>query len=235
MVRTQIKAAQNPKQHQSEKTKFENTVNLVTTYHPGLQKLNSLLKTGFQILRCSTQTKDIFDKPPSVIFKQPPNLKNILVHPKLPDPSVVPPEKLPSGSYPCNEKKCKTCGIHIPTKTFSSTSHKKQYNIKDHITCNSENLIYQLQCNLCQAQYIGLTTQTLRKRMNGHRQDVKTGKEKPVAQHAEQHNLDFDSCFTTKAIKSLPKDQCNSSLLRRWELAYQYVTDSRNPPNLNLR
>jgi hypothetical protein len=221
-------------QTKSNKTDKAVTVNLVTTYHPGLQKLNTLLKTGFKILECSSQTKGLIDKPPTIVYRQPPNLKNQLVHPKLPDPSVKPPDRLPFG-YPCGEKRCKTCEIHLPTKTFSSTSYKKQYDIKDHLNCKSENLIYQLQCNKCPAQYIGLTTQTLRGRMNGHRQDVKTDKEKPVAQHANQHSLDFDSCYTTKAIKSLPKNQCNPSMLRRWELAYQFITDSRNPPNLNIR
>lgn len=39
--------------------------------------------------------------------------------------------------------------------------------------------------------------------MNGYRHDVQSKKEKPVTLHANSHNLDFDECSSTKALKSL--------------------------------
>lgn len=42
-------------------------------------------------------------------------------------------------------------------------------------------------------------------------------------QEASQSSLSrfwFLPCYTTKTFKSLSKEQCNSSLLRKWELAY---------------
>jgi len=128
----------------------------------------------------------------------------MLVHPKLPDPTETLTVKPPPGSYPCNERCCKTCQINQPTDIFKSSSHNKQYKIQGHNTCTSENLIYQLECTQCQAQYIGLTTETLRKRMNNHRHNVKEQKEKPVAIHAGTHKLNFDQCYTTKTIKQKP-------------------------------
>lgn len=35
-------------------------------------------------------------------------------------------------------------------------------------------------------------------------------KENPVSNHANHHNLGFDSYCTAKAIKVLPKEQCSS-------------------------
>ena len=76
--------------------------------------------------------------------------------------------------------------------------------------------------------------------MNGHRADTKqaiAGKvdlEKPVAAHAASHKLNFDSCYTIKVVRALPPSN-NSSELRRWELAHQYITKSRQPPGLNIR
>jgi hypothetical protein len=233
LTRKQIRAAQE-KPTNTKKETSNNSVRLVTTYHPGLFKLNHLLKTGFRILQSSPQTKNLLNEPPNVTYRQPPNLRNLLVRPKLPNPSTV-KEKLPAGSYPCNSNHCKTCKTNPPSTDFTSSTTKRKYKIEQHHTCNSENLIYQLQCKNCPAQYIGLTTETLRKRMNGHRHDTKTGKEKPVAQHAASHNMNFDDCYTTKAIRSIPKHNNNNSTLRRWELAYQHITGSRNPPNLNLR
>lgn len=45
----------------------------------------------------------------------------------------------------------------------------------------------------------GITTEHLSKRMNGHRHVVKTNKEKLVSNLANEHNLNFYSCYTTKA------------------------------------
>lgn len=39
--------------------------------------------------------------------------------------------------------------------------------------------------------------------MNTHKRDFMINKEKPVGNHASFHNLNFDSCYTTKTIKSL--------------------------------
>lgn len=36
--------------------------------------------------------------------------------------------------------------------------------------------------------------------MYGQRHDIKTNYEKSVANHAYPHNLDFDSCYTTKSL-----------------------------------
>nr|CAD7413787.1 unnamed protein product [Timema poppensis] len=109
--------------------------------------------------------------------------------------------------------------------TPETNTTKVNYPIKGHHTCDSENLVYQLERNQCQAQYIGLTTETLRKRMNGHRHDTNMeNKEKPVAAHAETHNLEFNNCYPTKVVKSLNKAICNPSQLRIWELAHQYIT-----------
>nr|CAD7430316.1 unnamed protein product [Timema monikensis] len=45
---------------QSSKEQVHNFIPLVTTYHLGLHKLNTLLKTGFPIMQFSTTTQNIF-------------------------------------------------------------------------------------------------------------------------------------------------------------------------------
>ena len=95
----------------------------------------------------------------------------------------------------------------------------------------------------CKAFYVGLTTQTLRNRMSGHRADVKQAAVlqnscKPVAEHAASHGItDFNKCFTTTAIRNIQGNP-NYSVMRREELACQMVLKSRqaeNKPGLNLR
>nr|CAD7431827.1 unnamed protein product [Timema monikensis] len=74
-----------------------------------------------------------------------------------------------------------------------------------------------------------------KQRMNNHRFDTKhKDLDKPVPIHASTHNQDFQTCYTTKILRAFPK-QCNSSQLRQWELAHQWITKSRLPPGLNRR
>ena len=215
---------------------------LVVPYHEGLGKLKTILSSGHKILASSPLTQNLLSKPPRLVFKRPPNLRNKLVRPKLPPNSTVNSSLTPKGSHPCNKPRCSSCAIHQPSTSFTSRLTNQTYPIHGSYNCATENLIYQLQCNFCNAEYIGLTTNTLRQRMNGHRADTKQALahpntdflEKPVAAHAVSHSTSFDSCYTTRVVRALPPSN-NSAELRRWELAHQYITKSRQPPGLNIR
>ena len=50
---------------------------------------------------------------------------------------------------------------------FSSTG--ETHHIKSHITCETFNVIYLIQCRLCNLQYIGETKRRLKDRFNEHR------------------------------------------------------------------
>ena len=51
------------------------------------------------------------------------------------------------------------------------------------VDCGSENIIYLITCTKCGIQYVGETVNTLRFRMNAHRQSIKDKKETLVANH----------------------------------------------------
>src|ERR1700722_18757834 len=44
----------------------------------------------------------------------------------------------------------------------------------DPVSCSSSNMIYLITCNRCKLQYVGETLQTLKKRMNDHRNGIKS-------------------------------------------------------------
>nr|CAD7429724.1 unnamed protein product [Timema monikensis] len=112
----------------------------ITKYHPGLQRINTILKNGYNFLTSSTQTQNLFGSPPRISFKQPSNLHNLLVHPKLPDPNkMFTSINTEKGSHPCIEQRCNTCKIHSPSKTFNRKNTKKQYPIQDHYDCHTSN------------------------------------------------------------------------------------------------
>nr|CAD7197930.1 unnamed protein product [Timema douglasi] len=74
LVCGQIDRAQNSGPTTSTGT--NNIIPLVTTYHPGLHKLNNLLKTCFHILQSSTTTQLVFKEPPK--FPLPNVVRNAL-------------------------------------------------------------------------------------------------------------------------------------------------------------
>ncbi|KAJ8888831.1 hypothetical protein PR048_008325 [Dryococelus australis] len=58
--------------------------------------------------------------------------------------------------------------------------------------------------------------------------------DKPVAVHKASHNNNFDSCYSTRVVRVVPPSS-NSSELRCWELAHQFIIKSRQPAGLNIR
>nr|CAD7405015.1 unnamed protein product [Timema poppensis] len=89
-----------------------------------------------------------------------PDLHNIMVHPKWSDPATNNNSNRlhqPKGSYPCNKPRCNTCKIH---QRFTSL-HSRLIHLEYPMTCSTENVLYQLQCNYCIAENINLSTGTL--------------------------------------------------------------------------
>ena len=76
--------------------------------------------------------------------------------------------KPPAGTFCCNSRHgCLTCPYinHGKTSyTFTNTGET----IKHHITCDSTNLTYMIQCKRCKNQYMGKTKRTLRERFKEH-------------------------------------------------------------------
>uniref|UniRef100_A0A8C3SQG5 Ig-like domain-containing protein n=1 Tax=Chelydra serpentina TaxID=8475 RepID=A0A8C3SQG5_CHESE len=60
-----------------------------------------------------------------------------------------------------------------------------RHTITGSFTCTSTNVIYAIMCQQCpSAMYIGQTGQSLRKRINGHKSDIRNGSiQKPVGEH----------------------------------------------------
>ena len=88
--------------------------------------------------------------------------------------------------------KCLTCSYIKPGKTVKSTASNYQVDINTAVDCTTDNVIYCIECKKCQAQYIGQTGDTLRKRFDKHRNSVeKKDNTKAIGQHYNQpgHSL----------------------------------------------
>ena len=83
----------------------------------------------------------------------------------------------------CQSPKCVTCTHLNTTPYFTSTTTKTTYLIRHSFSCNSTNLIYLITCTKCRKDYVGLTTKTLRERINHHRTSIHTKQKRYINNH----------------------------------------------------
>ena len=155
--------------------------------------------------------RKVFKHPPIVAYRRTSNLREIIVKAKLPTIATPNNTSLPPGSFRCGQD-CAICPYitnGLTHYTFFSTGATRQ--IRSHITCNTKNLIYMIQCNRCHLQYIGETKRRLKDRFNEHRRSVdKTNiRSKPttVAEHFLSHP---NHCHTEMQL--IPLELIDSSL-----------------------
>ena len=106
-------------------------------------KIQRLLLQNFRILSIDEQTRCVFPQPPFVAYKRDVSLRNMLVH-STDHPSVEQP-----GSGACQRPRSNHCG-HISSVT-EIRGLESSFTIRDHFTCQSENLVY---CKSCALLYI---------------------------------------------------------------------------------
>ena len=105
----------------------------------------------------------------------------------------MPNDKDP-GTFRCSRKRCNTCP-HIVSRT-SVTGPKSSHRINDHFTCVTPNVIYCIQCTLCNQLYVGETGRRLGDRIRDHVRDIGTNDNtKPVSRHfnSANHNINHMS------------------------------------------
>ena len=124
---------------------------------------------------------------PVVAFRRSPNLRDLLVTAKLSSNSSNPEH--PSGSFRCG-KNCATCPyISYGLTSYTCFSTGETHSIKSNLTCDTKNLIYMLQSNRCNLQYIGETKRRLKDRFNKHRRTIDNPNNKSKPTRAAKHFL----------------------------------------------
>ena len=111
---------------------------------------------------------------------------------------------------PCGGRRCQTCK-YIPSLTYiMNGTHRVRFS--QNLDCNSENVIYLIQCSFCQNRYVGETGRSVRDRFNGHKRD----KNHDISTNVTDHFLDFWGCdFDTKCqlipLEQLPRSGCETT------------------------
>ena len=108
-----------------------------------------------------------------VAYRRCKNIRDIFVIAQLTNSTDTSNSQPTPGSFRCNNRNFTTCpyiehGRNQYTFHFTGETH----HIKSHITCETFNVIYLIQCRLCNLQYIGETKRRLKDRFNEHRRPI---------------------------------------------------------------
>ena len=179
--------------------------------------------------------KAAFQHPPIVAFQRSPNLRDLLVTAKLPSNSAN--LRLPCGSFRWG-KNCATCPYishGLTTYTLFSTGETRP--IKFNLTCETKSLIYMIQCNRCNLQYIGETKRRLKDRFNEHVRTIDKPNNKSKPTTAAEHFLS-SSNHTANDMILIPIEKIfsNRDSIRKARDAF-LIQKGRtiDPDGLNIR
>ena len=113
-----------------------------------------------------------------------------------------------------------------------------QYKCIKKVNCHTNNLIYCLQCNLCNKQYVGQTKNRIKDRFNGHINDIEHNRDKPVSQHMnETHQVSKDppiSIYILELIHADNQSERSQALRDKWETIWVSRLNTRIPYGLNI-
>lgn len=163
---------------------------ITVTYHPDLSGLLKNIRGGWKSLSHDPSLPDIFKGTPVTAFKQPPNLRDLLVHSKQKNPSNNVSDSL--GNRHCGNSRCKMCS-HMMCDTTIIIPPTGITLRPGRFDCNSANVVYLLMCCKCPTvSYIGETQTSFRSRFNNHKASIRKNLNGfPVAEHFNlpDHNL----------------------------------------------
>ena len=147
-----------------------------------------------------------------VAYRKPPNLRDILVKSKVPEPPPLRPARLKNGMKKCNKNNCGTCPYVIEGNRVKSQVTGDLFNINFSSDCETKNLIYCIVCTKCKQNYIGETKRSLKARFGDQLGYVRNKNLKePTGKHFNLpgHNI------TMMQISVLEKVWSSSDALRK--------------------
>ena len=80
------------------------------------------------------------------------------------------------STFRCNGRRSsQICPIVVEGDTFGNFNESRSFaNFSGAYNCNSQNVVYLLQCNICNKNYVGTTTTTFQQRFNVYKSYYRT-------------------------------------------------------------
>ena len=174
---------------------------LVSDFNPALPNIGAILNKHKHILYLDSELTKVID--PSNIFasyRGTKTLKDLLIHSRLPllEEENVVETPIKGGCQPC-KKRCVLCKNYL-IKSDYAYSHQTEtkFRIKSVIDCNTRNIIYIINDNICKISSVGYTADTMKTRFTNHKSHIKFNKRlcevsKHMADNLILHELDKTS------------------------------------------
>ena len=180
---------------------------LSVPYSPALPNLKDIITKHRHILQANQNCKETFSTLPIIAFWKDTSMKQIIgpntIHNNK---KFIKTKNNHTGKcVPCNSTCCLCCQQLISTKTVKSNQTNKTFKIYHWVNCKSSFVIYQLECYICNIQYVGKSETPFNIRLNNHRKDVKNPNAIPACKHFNRHDHDFNNYRKIIIIEQLRK------------------------------
>lgn len=151
-------------QNTVKNTEYNNTLSLVVDFNAQHKQIERIVRKYWNIIKANRHLGVILPEKPRFTYWRAPTLRDRLARNVLDPPTRKNLSFFEGkGYYPC--KKCYTCRHTKESKkkksSFISTVTTKEYPIEDFISCQTEGVVYLLECP-CRIQYIGRTKSELK-------------------------------------------------------------------------
>ena len=206
---------------------------LILDFNPSLPPIKEWLLELWPILCKSSGTRKLVDVKPIIGYRRPKNLPDILVTSDLPEITWL-PNKNRISIPRCNQSACRHCPVLDRTGWIRSSSTGRKYRTQTRISCMSSNLIYLIQCKLCNKQYVGQTRKKILTRLNQHYSTIRTAQDSPVSRHFRSHQCK-EPYPVRIFILSLIKADNAQELRNKWKRIWMARLNTYVPYGMNIQ
>ena len=157
-------------QSRKDKNVNDDKVRLIFTHSQANPPIHQWIRQSKHLLQRNDKAKTIGNRI-QVASRQPKNLQQLVGgFRKGSGGSTIPPG---AGCYKCS-KKCKVvCPVIEERRNFRSNNTGKVYQIRQHLDCDSDWVIYLCSCKKCGGQYVGKSKTPFKIRHSNHKQEIK--------------------------------------------------------------
>ena len=195
---------------QTRERESTDRIPLVTTFNPHTTFIAEIARRNWNVLQSKERLAHIFNKPPLVAYRRPISLRDRLVSTKFKTVNNTP---VPRSRKACRKPKCSWCKGINKTTTFTSSNNNKTFKIFHSVNCQSSWVIYIIECNICNLQYIGKSETAFNLRLHNHRNHIKKGISSCELTEHFLHNKrthNFDNNVIIIIIEQIRKDDISN-------------------------
>ena len=138
-----------------------------------MHKVYDILRDNQKLLLVDNEHKKVFKDSVFISFRRAKNLKDKLVRAKLP---TIDEELMEKGTFRCNGRRsCQICPLMREGDTFYNFDSTRSFKtFSGRYDCNSNHVVYLLQCETCNKKYVGSTKTKFRQRFNVYKSYFRT-------------------------------------------------------------